>query len=558
MANPFSTSSLYVGQLSNDISEGNLYEIFNSVGTVSSIRICRDAVTRRSLGYAYVNYTSEEDARKALEELNNVPIKGRPCRIMLSQRDPSLRKSGRGNIYIKNLDKSIDHKSLYDTFEQFGQIISCKIELDRNNESKGYGYIQYATQEAAETASKSVNNMMLAGKKVYVGPFISRKERIAQNISKEFTNIYIKNLNETVGDEQLQTLFSKFGTIKSAVIMKDSQGKSKGFAFINFDSPKAAEKAVEEMNNKQYEGKVMYVGRAQKKAEREAELRQKFEQIKQEQMMKYQGVNLYVKNLEDNIDDDKLRELFSQFGAISSSRVMRDPKGNSKGFGFVCFHTPDEATKAQMEMNGKILVSKPLYVALAQRKEDRRLQLEAQFSGRKLMAPGSFVPPTNPALFYGPGTPGFVYPPMVPSRGGRFGGQFPGNYVMMGRGGQMKGAKPGSSRGRGVKPNFVIPPAPIPILPQNVQVEPLPVVSYSKLTPQSLAAFPPEEQKNILGEQIFPLILKSHPDLAGKITGMFLDSLPIDEIISLIDNPTVLKNKIEEAIKILKESEIDK
>jgi polyadenylate-binding protein len=105
-------------------------------------------------------------AERALDQMNNQPIKGRPCRIMWSQRDPSLRRSGKGNIFIKNLDKSIDHKALADTFAQFGQIISCKIELDRNNESKGYGYIQFATQESAEKAIQRVNNMLLVGKKV--------------------------------------------------------------------------------------------------------------------------------------------------------------------------------------------------------------------------------------------------------------------------------------------------------------------------------------------------------------------------------------------------------
>ena len=85
---------------------------------------------------------------------------------MWTQRDPSLRKSGKGNIFIKNLDKSIDHKALYDTFSQFGQILSCKIELDDNHQSKGYGYIQFATSEAAEESIQKVNGMMLQNKKV--------------------------------------------------------------------------------------------------------------------------------------------------------------------------------------------------------------------------------------------------------------------------------------------------------------------------------------------------------------------------------------------------------
>ena len=56
---------------------------------------------------------------------------------------------------------------------------------------------------------------------------------------------------------------------------------------------------------------------------------------------------------------------------------MTDENGRSKGFGFVCFSSPEEATKAVTDMNGRIIVSKPLYVALAQRKEERVAHLTA-------------------------------------------------------------------------------------------------------------------------------------------------------------------------------------
>jgi len=90
---------------------------------------------------------------------------------------------------------------------------------------------------------------------------------------------------------------------------------------------------------------------------------------------------LYVKNLDDMIDDEKLREEFAAHGTITSAKVMNE-EGRSKGFGFVCFSSPEEATKAVTEMNGRIIGTKPLYVALAQRKEDRKAHLASQYMQR--------------------------------------------------------------------------------------------------------------------------------------------------------------------------------
>jgi polyadenylate-binding protein len=66
-------------------------------------------------------------------------------------------------------------QALHDTFAAFGNVLSCKVATDEHGMSKGYGFVHYETGEAADSAIKAVNGMLLNDKKVYVGHHISRK-----------------------------------------------------------------------------------------------------------------------------------------------------------------------------------------------------------------------------------------------------------------------------------------------------------------------------------------------------------------------------------------------
>ncbi|KAK4158331.1 hypothetical protein C8A00DRAFT_28609 [Chaetomidium leptoderma] len=687
---PQSSASLYVGELDPSVTEAMLFELFSQIGSVASIRVCRDAVTRRSLGYAYVNYNSTSDGEKALEELNYTLIKGRPCRIMWSQRDPALRKTGQGNVFIKNLDVAIDNKALHDTFAAFGNILSCKVAQDEHGNSKGYGFVHYETDEAAAQAIKHVNGMLLNEKKVYVGYHIPKKDRQSkfEEMKANFTNIYVKNVSVDASDEEFRELFARYGDVTSSSLARDPEGKSRGFGFVNFTTHTSASRAVDELNGTDFRGQDLYVGRAQKKHEREEELRRSYEAARLEKANKYQGVNLYIKNLADDIDDDKLRTMFSEFGPITSAKVMRDAAtdasaeeeeeakdeedkkeeekeveadaetaekksenktdrrlGKSKGFGFVCFSNPDDATKAVAEMNQRMIEGKPLYVALAQRKDVRKNQLEASIQARNqlrlaqaaaqaglpqqyMQAPVYYAPGQQPG-FMPPGGRGMPFPQgglgMPAVQGGGRPGQFPPYAQQGGRGGMPPQQMP-------IYPLGQFPPGAYP-QPNNPQfiaaiqqvqqqaaalgggrggpggrgMQGMPVPQGMPGGP-GMAGFPPngrpqngnmggrggpnrggnfaagrggappagppgaagelnassllqsqlsatnnsQQQKQILGENLFPKIQAIQPELAGKITGMLLE-MDNTELVNLLEDESALVAKVNEAMAVYDE-----
>ncbi|KAL0432531.1 UNVERIFIED_CONTAM: Polyadenylate-binding protein 2 [Sesamum latifolium] len=582
----FLSTSLYVGDLDFNVTDSQLYDLFNQVGQVVSVRVCRDLSTRRSLGYGYVNYSNPQDAARAMEVLNFTPLNNKSIRVMYSHRDPSIRKSGTANIFIKNLDKTIDNKALHDTFSSFGNILSCKIATDPNGQSKGYGFVQFDTEEAAQSAIDKLNGMLINDKQVYVGHFLRKQERDTASNKTKFNNVYVKNISETTTDDDLKNIFGEYGTITSAVVMRDADGKSKCFGFVNFENADDAAKAVEALNGKKFDDKEWYVGKAQKKSEREQELKNRFEQTAREVVDKFQGVNLYIKNLDDSIDDEKLKDLFSEFGTITSCKVMRDPSGISRGSGFVAFSTPEEASRALSEMNGKMVISKPLYVALAQRKEERRARLQAQFSQMRPVAMPPSIAPRMP--MYPPGAPGIgqqlfygqAPPAIIPPQAGfgyqqqlvpgmRPGGApMPNFFVPLVQQGQQ-GQRPGGRRGGGpVQQNQ----QPVPLMQQQMcpylglpegcflfhmtwvacflemlLFQPMPITALAS----ALANATPEQQRTMLGENLYPLVDQLEHEHAAKVTGMLLE-MDQTEVLHLLESPEALKAKVAEAMDVLR------
>ncbi|XP_078171366.1 polyadenylate-binding protein 2-like isoform X2 [Carex rostrata] len=570
------STSLYVGDLEESVTDSQLFEVFCEVGQVVSVRVCRDVSSRKSLGYAYVNFNEASDAAKALEALNFTPINGKPIRVMHSNRDPSSRQINEANLFVKNLDKSVTNLLLYKTFSPYGHILSCKVATDLTAQSKGYGFVQFDSVESAKNAIKSLNGTALDGKRIFVGPFVAKEDRESTSNpsgSNKFNNVFVKNLSEPTTENDLIDIFGKFGKITSAIVMREGDGKSKCFGFVNFENPDDAATAVEDLNRKIFDGKEWFVGKAMKKSEREREREMKRSErgmpegnatyINQNQNHRSNhnqlNNNLYLKNLEENVTDDDLKELFSAFGTVMSAKVMREPNGHSRGVGFVAFESQNNASRALGEMNGKLIRNRPLYVAFAQRKEDRRARLQDQYAmmPQMPMAPHP-VGPRMPMYPHNMGQPMFFAPPppFIPPQAG-YGFQQP--IVPGMRGGPMPPFMPMVPQGqRGPRARRVPHKA-------GHQWGPLPIASSAPnqmvgggangnmqgSLASALAKSTPDQQRIILGERLFPLVAELEHEMAAKITGMLLE-MDRDEILHLLESPDELKLKVEEAVRVLR------
>jgi len=291
---------LFAADLPEDTCEEDLYGFFTGYKMVTS-----KVVQNINNTYAFVNFETRNDAERARRELNGVTIQAKyasginkiskPVRLCryesrtgLSSIDP------RCNLLVKNLSPQVSAHLLWNTFIKYGDVRSSKLMIDIMGESKGFGFISYYRWEDAVKAKEQLNDKDLLGKNLKIN-FLEKGRR---HVVKK-NNIYVKEIpKKNFTEKELIELFSKFGKINSAVILKDEKGESKGFGFVCFEKPEDAEKAKNEMNGKKVFDDVenkLYVSFALKKAERKEELIKMKEKLFKES----QKMTIYAKIQDD-------------------------------------------------------------------------------------------------------------------------------------------------------------------------------------------------------------------------------------------------------------------
>lgn len=566
-------ATLYVGNLNPLVSDEMLFHEFAPFGNILSLRVMKNIYTSESRGFGFVTYTDMAAAQRAQKELNARMVYKRELRVHFKKNTKNLNREA--NFIIKNIPKNVTSKQLNEECAKFGDIVSCFIRRDDDDESGpslGYGYVQFEKTEDGLRFYEEFNGREINGQQVSVEKFIDPATRA----KTEPTNVYIKNFPAAWDKERVEGFvkseFGRFGEITSSGVYQNDKLKA-FYAFVAFSDPKSCAEAIKHLNEREMEETKLYVVPALTKAQRR-------NQAKRERgFFSSQSTNLYVRSLRPEVTQDEFRAAFEKYGKVTSvclkdwkpqprpemPAASQTPQPQAMKFGFVNFATEEDAQNAMLnykkdtELRALVLAEgEAAFVFFAQPKATRMSYLKMQKRMREQLRLNMMQFPMKQPGKRGPKGP--MMGPMMP-------GGFPAAFAPGMPG--MPMMQPMMPMGPGMAPGMLaaMPPVmqqmPVPrpgVAPENMQGPP----DYKKIaedlrrTQKEFQAMSVDEQKNRLGNIMYNRVrsVQKNEQLIPKITGMLIDTdvLEFDEILEIIEDDNALKERIEEAIEVINEN----
>lgn len=161
--------------------------------------------------------------------------------------------------------------------------------------------------------------------------------------------IWIGDIDPWMDEVFVRNIFLNIAPVKSIKVMKKN-GQSIGYGFIEFESEEAANYVLNNFNGKPIMGssKLLKLSKAQYNLNKKAE----------------EEIQIYICDMDTSVNEEQLKEFFAKdYKSVFGAKVICDPYTRvSKGYGFIKFKCQEEANKAVIEMNGKILNNKRVRV----------------------------------------------------------------------------------------------------------------------------------------------------------------------------------------------------
>ena len=254
------------------------------------------------------------------------------------------------SILIRDLPDNISEKALLSTFDaRKDKLVAVKLARDLENPDVclGYGYIEFESAKYAQLAMSRYNGVRIVGHSHRLNMSVVEDDG-GGSVSCDSCQIYVGNLSEDISEGDIYQAFKQLSSdVCHAILARAPNGSSFGYGFIKCSTDDAARKCIATASIKN-----VILGRFPVVI-REAYRRTR---VEIERGVDYvTNTTIFVGNLPGNVLDESLRQLFSCFGPIESTRIV-----NQRGFGFVTFVYHVSALGAlshmqSVEMDGSII-----------------------------------------------------------------------------------------------------------------------------------------------------------------------------------------------------------
>ncbi|XP_027319963.3 nucleolin [Anas platyrhynchos] len=212
-----------------------------------------------SKGMAYVEFKTEAEADKALEEKQGTEIDGRAMVIdYTGEKSQQENQKGGGEresktLIVNNLSYAASEETLQELFKK-----ASSIKMPQNNQGrpKGYAFVEFPTAEDAKEALNSCNNTEIEGRAIrleFSSPAWQKGNTNARGgFNQQSKTLFVRGLSEDTTEETLRESFE--GSISARIVTDRDTGSSKGFGFVDFSSPEDAKAAKEAMEDGEIDG----------------------------------------------------------------------------------------------------------------------------------------------------------------------------------------------------------------------------------------------------------------------------------------------------------------
>uniref|UniRef100_A0A8C5X7F6 Nucleolin n=1 Tax=Malurus cyaneus samueli TaxID=2593467 RepID=A0A8C5X7F6_9PASS len=259
--------TLFLKNLPYRSTEDEIREVFENAVEVRIV-MNKDG---NSKGMAYVEFKTEAEANKALEEKQGTEIEGRALVIDFTgeKSQQEHQKGGESKtLIVNNLSYAATEETLQEVFKKAS---SVKVPQNNQGRPKGYAFVDFATAEDAREALNSFNNTEIEGRTVRLEFSTPAWQKGTMNarggggFGQQSKTLFVRGLSEDTTEETLRESFE--GSISARIVTDRDTGSSKGFGFVDFSSAEDAKAAKEAMEDGEIDGNKVILDFAKPKGD---------------------------------------------------------------------------------------------------------------------------------------------------------------------------------------------------------------------------------------------------------------------------------------------------